>query len=309
MRYKNMFTFLQSNRSRICTRRFSNQTIQYSEMVNITNAYKHEMEDLGKNMATNEAYMDSIYHQLGVLITYHSLMMTDNFSMTLDEATNLLHKNKTSGGCSFENQLSASNHYRIFNYCVLYQKQLKDSGWRYSSTIDTPNEKNLRRVLEMPVTFAIIFLEGRSFIITDNCGGYFPLWAYYSMTCFDSNEIIKKGVNILIQTIKHSTDDHYMNAAMIHNVFAKGYPSDEKFGLMFSRLYMNFALMLTGHAPAIIDSSHQAEYFELAHPDKLDDPKPMAYFLMKNLQHTYKNYVLPNLAAEANKYECKHYLD
>lgn len=261
------------------------------------------------NENDNNIQMDSIYHQLEALITFHSLTLIGNFSLSLEETKSLLNENTTCEGRKFDDQLSARNHRRMLQYCRLYQKLLEDSRKPGASTNLDSRKHNFKSVFEMPMTFTIMFCEGRQVIVTDDSGGYFPPWALYSMSFLEGNADIKKGVDLLVQTIQDTPKDPYLNAAMIHNVFAKGYPSENKIGLMMSRLYMNFALMLEGHIPAIIDSQNQTEYFELVQPNKLDDPEAMAFFLMKNLQNTYENYFLPMLCIEAKVQGMRQKLD
>lgn len=111
-------------------------------------------------------------------------------------------------------------------------------------------------------------------------------------------EYITKAQNLLVRTLKQPPDDSFINAAIIHNEFAKGHQFDKVYGLLFCRLYMNFALMLTGHAPATIDSSKKEEYLQLVHAGNLTDHQALAEFLVKSLIETYQMYILPILKDE-----------
>ncbi len=137
-------------------------------------------------------------------------------------------------------------------------------------------------------------MKGWTVIFDVMYGSEQPAGALYF---FDRPEYqhIKIGSHLLLQTIKKGTEDPFINAAMIHNEFARGHQFDKDFGLLFCRLYMNLALILTGHVPAIIDSSKKDEYLQLTQSDNLSNPQALASFLVKRMNETYQKYILPIL--------------
>ena len=277
---------------------------QYAGMVNIVTACQIEMETLTKNLADSntDSIIETIDDRLNMLITFHSLKMTDGFSLTQDETAYLLKENKTVEAKSFFEQLKVFNHNRILQHCRQYQQALKDAGWNLSLPYkDPPDEYVLAGLSKLADTFVLMFSEGLSGHFDMMYGNVHPAGTFYFFDRFEEQNHIKKGSELLAKTLKQGTYDPFLNAAIIHNEFAKGHQVDNKFGLLFCRLHMNFALMLTGYSPAIIDSSQKDEYLKIVQKDKLDDPKPLAKFLVKNLKETYQKYILPELEAEANK--------
>lgn len=303
MRFKSSSPFLQISNSLPGIRSYGTVTGQYFGMKNITRACQGEMHHLRKRLASDvEAkLMDKIYSRLGILITYHSLKMTDGFSLSLEETTTFLTNQKTTSGASFIDQLRASNHFRILNFCRTYQQQLENS----SSADESVKTTLLKGIRSTPITFVRMFGEGGSlarFYNTDDGTCSPESEGYYTMLEKYKEPYLGRGKNFLIQTQLDTPEDPFMNAAKIHNEFAKAHQADKEFGLLFSRLYMNFALMLTGHMPAIIDSSKKEEYLARVQPDKLEEPKDLAYFLLRNLQDTYQDHVLPDLENEAKRH-------
>lgn len=301
MRSKRVATFLNRRIQHYSTRFYGTVAVQYSGMVNIAMACRAETETLTKNLVANNAKttLDSINDRLDTLIIYHSLKLTDDFSLTLEEITYLLKENKTLEGKNFFDQLKVFNLHRILDYCRQYQKTLKEAGWDPSSPYkDAPDEYVSFGLGRLATTFVCMFSEGLGGHFDVMYGGVQPAGTLYF---FDRPEYehIKIGCDLLLQTIKQGTEDPFINAAKIHNEFAKGHQFDKRFGLLFCRLHMNFVLMLTGYSPAIIDSSQKEEYLKIVNEDKLDDPTPLATFLVKNLKNTYQDYILPDLETEA----------
>lgn len=284
------------------TRSFGTMGTQYSGMVNIVNACRMESEALSKKLMENkaDAVLDFIEDKLGVFITYHSLKLTDGFSLALEDVIYLLKEKKTLENKDFFEQLKVFNLHRILDYCSQYQKQLKASGWVNSSSTwkDAPDNYIIVALSRLAQIFTQIFHEGLGGHFDVMYGSVQPAGTLYF---FDrpEYEYVKKGLDLLLQTIKQGTDDPFINAAKIHNEFAKGHQFDKNFGLLFCRLHMNFALMLAGYSPAVIDSSQKEEYMNIVMEDKLNDPKPLATFLVRNLKNTYQDYILPDLEAEA----------
>lgn len=284
------------------TRCFGTMATQYSGMVNIVNACQVETKELSKCLMESNAcaIFDAIEGQLKILITYHSLKMTDGFSLTLEDITYLLKESKTLENKDFFEQLKVFNFHRILDYCWQYQKELKEAGWVESSSPwkDAPDEHILFALGRLAQKLVLMFHEGLGGHFDVMYGSVQPAGSLYF---FDRPEYdyVKKGLELILQTIKQRNDDPFINAAKIHNEFAKGHQFDKKFGLLFCRIHMNFALMLAGYSPAVIDSSHKEEYLNIVNENKLDDPKPLATFLVRNLKNTYQDYILPNLEAEA----------
>jgi hypothetical protein len=71
--------------------------VQYSGMVNIAIECQAETETLTKNLIAHNARttLNSIKDRLDILIIRHSLKLTDDFSLTLEEITYLLKEDKT----------------------------------------------------------------------------------------------------------------------------------------------------------------------------------------------------------------------
>lgn len=299
---KRVSTFIKWRVPSYSNRFYGTMGTQYSGMVNIARACQLETETLSKNLVENNAsnVLDSVEEKLRALITYHSLKLTDGFSLTLEDVIYLLKENKTLENKDFFEQLKVLNLHRILNYCRQYQKQLKASGWVNPSTTwkDAPDQHIIAALSRLAKIFVLIFHEGLGGHFDVMYGSVQPAGALYF---FDrpEYEYVKKGLDLLLQTIKQGTDDPFINAAVIHNEFVKGHQFDKKFGLLFCRLHMNFALMLVGYSPVVIDSSQKEEYMNIILEDKLNDPKPLATFLVRNLKNTYQDYILPDLEAEA----------
>jgi hypothetical protein len=301
MRSKKMTTFLNSRILHSSSRLYGNVGGQYYGMVNIARACRAETEKLSKSLIAHKAspVLDAINDRLDALITYQSLKLTDGFSLTLEETMHLLKENKTIEGKNFFEQLQVLNHQRIVSYCRQYQKTLNEAGLGPSSlSKDAPDEYVLLGLSRLAKTFVSMFHEGLGGHFDVMYGGVHPAGALYF---FDRPEYghIKIGCGLLLQTIKQGAVEPFINAAKIHNEFARGHQFDKHFGLLFCRLHMNFALMLTGYSPAIIDSRQKEEYLKIVAGNKLEDPRPLAKFLVKNLKNTYEDYILPDLEAEA----------
>ncbi|MBX9703816.1 MAG: hypothetical protein K2X39_06650 [Silvanigrellaceae bacterium] len=84
MRFKSTLTFLPIPKSHHGIRSYGHMGGQYSGMMNITRAYQREMNHLRKSLGKveEEILMNAIYSRLGILNTYHSLKMTEGFSLT-----------------------------------------------------------------------------------------------------------------------------------------------------------------------------------------------------------------------------------
>ena len=219
--------------------------------------------------------------------------------MSLEETTDILKEGKTQQGRDFYDQLRVMNLRRMLNYCSQYQRELELAGWggRWAGFFkrkESPNEDILGGIENLASKFVLMFGEGTAGNLDVMYGNYYPRGTFYFLDREEHNNIIT-GQKLLIETLKQPIDDPFMNAALIHNEFAKGHQFDKKFGLLFCRLYMNFALMLTGHAPAIIDSSKKEEYLEFTATNNLSNPQPLAFFLAKSMNETYQQHILPIL--------------
>lgn len=250
-------------------------------------------------------------NQLETLVTYHSLKLTDTFSLSLEDTAALLIEGKTLYGRNFDDQLKAINHRRILNYSIQYQRELEQAGWGGRWGLDKrkspPNENILGGIEDLANTCVLTFGEGSAGNFDVMYGDYHPTGTLYFMDR-NEQEYVLTGQKLLIQTLKEPVEDPFLNAAIIHNEFARGHQFDNTYGLLFCRLYMNFALMLTGHAPAVIDSSKKEEYLQLSQPINLANPLPLASFLVKSMNDTYKKYILPILEDEVPSYidlDCK----
>lgn len=247
----------------------------------------------------DKGLMGAFMNQLETLITYHSLKLTDHFSLNLEDTTDLLKEGNTHHSRDFHHQLLAINHRRMLNYCSQYQRELEHVGWggRWGGMIKrktSPNEDILGGIEDLADKFVLMFGEGSGGNIDTMYGNHYPRGTFYFMDREEQDYIIK-GQKLLIETLKQPIEDPFMNAAIIHNEFARGHQFDTNFGLLFCRLYMNFALMLTGHAPAIIDSSKKEKYLQLTQPSNLSNPQPLASFLAMSMNETYEKYILPIL--------------
>lgn len=303
MRFKGARTLFNTNKSYHFTRNYGSVVGQYSGMSNIARACQYEMDSLTNSLLEKEAgsLIDSINSRVDLLVTYHSLKLTDKFSLSLEETAYLLKENKTLDAKDLSEQLKVFNHRNILKYCRDYQQVFKEDGQKLA----LPN-KNLQDdyilagIRNLHLTFVLMFHEGMGRNFDYVSGGFDPPGSLYFYDR-DGYPHIRKGQDLLIQNLKEGTYDPFLNAAIIHNEFAKGHHFDEDFGLLFCRLYMNFALMLTGHAPVIIDSTQKDLYLKLVEQDKLADPKPLAKFLVKNLKDTYEKHILPDLEIAAKK--------
>lgn len=313
MRCKTGSSFFKTFLYQAHKRHQSNAIDHYTKMVNQATSSMWDMHALIARLGKERKPLNALENQLDQLITYHSLAMTDEFSLTFEDAEYLSKESKTLFGKDSNEQQRVLNYRKILDYCRQYQKALEASGWgqRYLNN-NTPNDDILAGINNLATNFVLIFSQGLGGGYEIMYGNYYPAGTFYF---FDREEYtyINNGQKLLIQTLRESPDDPILNAARIHNEFAKGHQFDTKFGLLFCRLYMNFALMLTGHAPAIITSSQKEEYFQLVQQDKLTDPQPLAEFLVKSLNNTYQNHIIPVLKDGVPYYidlKCKeHYLN
>ncbi len=304
MRYKNSRAFFKTSSTLVSRRSFTTITDPYAKAVSEARGHKGEMEALirrwerhahAEQLDIDKAPMHAINSQLETLITYHSLKLTDRFSLSLEETTDLIKESKTHQGKDFYEQLRVINHHRILNYYRQYQQELYNAGWcQLIRPKNTPDEKILGGIENLAQSFALIFGEGSGGGFDSMYGNYHPKGTFYFFDRPEQNFIIN-GQNLLIRTLKQPIEDPFMNAAIIHNEFAQGHNFDKEFGLLFCRLHMNFALMLTGHAPLVIDSSRKEEYQELTQPHNLPNPMPLAAFLAQCMNETYQKHILPIL--------------
>lgn len=326
MRFKHATTFWNRNWLNHNHRRFSSVIDEYSVMVNTAKACQTRMYELAKQFSDTD-YYDPLMLRLNTLLTYHSLKLTDYFSLSLEDTAYLLKERKTLAGKDFDEQLRALNFLSILEYCTVYRRSLMFSGWGLSQLKKSePNKLILDGLRNMAKNIVIIFKEGNFGTFDTTYGDYKPPGYFYFHMPANSGPIdklfyhvvrdpkspelcdfferldysfIHNGQKLLTQTIEQGAEDPFLNAAIIHNKFVHGHRFDEKFGLLFCRVYMNFALMLTGHVPAIIDSSRKDEYLKLVQQDNLSDPKPLAKFLVMNSIETYQNVILPELETVA----------
>jgi hypothetical protein len=304
MRYKRQQAFFKNGGPFFHRTGFATITDPYAKVVNEARDHKREMDALinrwkrharSNRLDKDKGPMYAFNNQLEILITHHSLKLTDQFSLSLEETTDLIKESKTHHDKDFHEQLRATNHRKMLNYCIQYQQELYNAGWKQIITPkNTPNELILGGIEDLAQTLALMFGEGSGGTFDIMYGDYHPRGTFYY---FDRPEqdYITKGLNLLMQTLKKPIEDPFMNAAIIHNEFARGHLFDKDFGLLFCRLYMNFALMLTGHAPLVIDSSKKEEYIQLTQPLSLSNPLPLASFLAQSMNETYQKHILPIL--------------
>lgn len=304
MRSKRPLAFFKTCVAQFSRSGFATITDPYAKAVNDARGHKGEKDALirrwkryalSNRLDKNEGPMSAINTQLEILITYHSLKLTDKFSLSLEDTTDLIKESKTHQDKDFHEQLRAINHRKMLNYCIQYQQALYNAGWGHIITPkNPPNEQTLGGIEDLAQTLALMFGEGSGGNFEVMYGDYHPRGTFYF---FDRQEqdYITNGQNLLIHTLKQPVEDPFMNAAIIHNEFARGHQFDKDFGLLFCRLYMNFALMLTGHAPLVIDSSKKEEYLQLTQPNNLSNPLPLASFLVQSMNETYQKYILPIL--------------
>lgn len=295
MRIKSPLAFFRGHRSFLPSYSYAAVPDNYTKMVNQARSHMSEMNALIRRQGKDKGPIHAIENQLEILITYHSLKLTDHFSLSLEDTTDLLKDDNTHHGRDFHEQLRAINHRKILNYCRQYQQQLYKAGWlKYFPQENSPDENILSGFDDLAQSFVLRFGEGSGGNFESMYGNYHPRGTFYFYDR-EEQDYITKGQNLLVQTLKQPVEDPFMNAAIIHNEFAKGHQFDKQFGLLFSRLYMNLALMITGHAPAIIDSTKKEEYLQIVQHENLTDHQSLATFLVKSMNVTYQNYILPVL--------------
>lgn len=301
MRQKSLFSLFQRPKPQHQLRSYGHFGSQYSALLKLNQACKYEIDEVLSKLPKEDAskLIDSIYGRLNVINTHHSLKLSDKFSLSLEETEQLLIHGKTSNGGDFIEQLRAHNHFDILKYCRWYQEDLTSCDRK-----NTHNDSNgyfLLGLYNITSTFILMFGEGIGYKCSTKDGTFDSPANYYFFDHPENLAQVNKCRELLLETFRNGADDPFLNAAIIHNEFAKGYQFDETFGLMFCRLYMNFALMLTGYLPTIIDESYHADYLRYSRADSLADPKPMALLLMESFHKTYQNYVFPHLKAELIK--------
>ncbi len=134
---------------------------QYSGILAMT--CQAETEILTKYLDEDNARttLDSINDRLDTLQIYHSLKLTEGFSLTIEEITYLLKENKTLEDKNFFEQLKVFNLHSILDYCREYQKTLKEAGWDPSSPCkDAPDEYVTYGLCRLATTFVRMFHEG-----------------------------------------------------------------------------------------------------------------------------------------------------
>lgn len=267
----------------------------YKRNVVLAESYRERMQALIVETGQVKFALEDLQKHLYSLITFHSLNLTGRFPLNLEEVVCLINENKSLDGKLFTDQMKVINHNNILSYCKEYQETLRS----YGSGLDLFNKTNADDYILVGIgclakTFVSIFNQGLSGNFPGENGRYYPDGKNYFL---DREEYvhIEKAQNLLIDTLKKTVADDFLNAAIIHNEFAQGHHFDKELGLMYSRLHMNFALMLKGHAPTIIDSGQKEEYQQLVRPNMLADPNPLADFIVRSMNKTYTNYIIPSL--------------
>ncbi len=299
MRYKSGIRFLHAVRPK-SYRYYTNVKDDYSSMKNLAQACKIKVDDILKKQTQNVAseLTAAIFERLFFLNTYHSLKLCGGLSLNLTETEQLLFKSKTPSDGNFTEQLRAKNHFKILKHCRSYQHKLQMELKNPDDEIQFFSFNNgLHFIIS---NFELLLGEGVGLRLDTRTGEYDSIANYYFLNHQENLAHIVKSRELLTQTIKNGAEDPFLNAATIHNEFVKGYQFDQEYGLVFCHLYMNFALMLTGYIPTVIDETDKEEYLQLVQTPILNDPKPLAHFLARNLQKTYQLHVLPHLAVEAH---------
>lgn len=301
MRQKNLFSLFQKTKPHHQLRSYGHFEGQHSALLKLNQACKLEMDEVLSKLPKADAsnLLDSIYERLNVINTHHSLKLGGKYSLSLEETEQLLIHGKTSNGGDFIEQLRARNHFDILKYCRWYQQEFT-SGDGEDTHVES-NEYFLLGLYNITSTFILMFGEGIGYKCNTKDGTFDSPANYYFFEHPENLVQVNKCRELLVETFRNGTDDPFLNAAKIHNEFVKGYQFVGTFGLMFCRLYMNFALMLSGYLPTIIDESYYVDYLQFSQAESLADPKLMALLLMESFNKSYQNYVFPLLKAELIK--------
>ena len=180
MRYKSPLAFFRAHGTLHHRCGFSADSDNYSKMLNQANSLKSEMHSLIRRQGKDKEPIEAIETQLEILNTYHSLKLTDHFSLPLDDTTDLLKDDKTHNGRDFYDQLRAINHRKMLNYCRQYQQQLLKAGWgKYFPQNNTPNEDILGGFDDLAQSFIIMFGGGSGGDFESMYGNYHPRGAFY----------------------------------------------------------------------------------------------------------------------------------
>jgi hypothetical protein len=304
MKLKGLQRYFFQNSTRSGRRSYGSMASQYSGMLNLASAYQRQVDSLVQHLTDvdNTALIQTIHKRLNYLWTHHSLRLTGQYSLSLEETLFLLQDQRTNEGRNFYEQLKAMNHQTAIDYSRQYISDIIASRDQKSKRIEVSDHHILTGLGNIDQTFVSILQAGHGGTYDVMYGQYHPAGTFYFYDRNDEHVHLTKGRDLLHQSLTECPQDIFMIAAQIHGEFAKAHHSDKDFGLVFCRLYTNMALMSAGHVPVIIEASQKEEYLGVVkHQLEQQDPEPMAKFLVRCLNHTYTTLVLPKLEAGATK--------